>query len=272
MRDDFLEKTKKTLAHRVGFKCSNPKCRKPTSGPSDEGLEKYINIGVASHICAASQGGPRYDILMSPEIRSSYENGIWLCQTCSKLIDSDSTRFTNELLSIWKKSAEIAAFSELSTSNYSPDSFNEDKNLIRFYIQCFDRPAFQHPIVQEGKMEDFQKAIEDTMIALNTGILKTRNGEILKKSEGKSLITNDSWREKFNVITDMLVAIKQKLEIGKTDGVFWSDENGYYCFSDIGIAVWFDKTREEILKILFSVCEEAEINSNLTFPRTRYIG
>ena len=29
-------------------------------------------------------------------------------------------------------------------------------------------------------MEDFDKAIEDTLIALNTGVLRTRDGSILK--------------------------------------------------------------------------------------------
>ena len=34
-------------------------------------------------------------------------------------------------------------------------------------------PAFQDDIHQEGRMEDFDKAIEDTLIALNTGVLRT---------------------------------------------------------------------------------------------------
>ena len=31
MRDDFSAATKELLARRVGFKCSNPGCRQPTS-------------------------------------------------------------------------------------------------------------------------------------------------------------------------------------------------------------------------------------------------
>ena len=63
---------------------------------------------------------------------------------------------------------------------------HEDKELIKFFVQCFDRPAFQDRIYQEGRMEDFDKAIEDTIIALNTGVLRTRDGSILKKADGKS--------------------------------------------------------------------------------------
>ena len=49
-------------------------------------------------------------------------------------------------------------------------------------------------------MEDFDKAIEDTIIALNTGVLRTRDGSILKKADGKSSVVNIEWREKLNTI------------------------------------------------------------------------
>ncbi|SEH54401.1 hypothetical protein SAMN05660691_00004 [Rheinheimera pacifica] len=65
-----------------------------------------MSIGVAAHICAASPGGPRYNPNMSEEQRTSYDNGIWLCQTCSRLIDVDERRFSVELLQTWKREAE----------------------------------------------------------------------------------------------------------------------------------------------------------------------
>ena len=45
MRDDFSQSVKDLLGNRVGWKCSNPNCRKPTRGA---GVEKtnIINIGV----------------------------------------------------------------------------------------------------------------------------------------------------------------------------------------------------------------------------------
>src|SRR4051812_16178668 len=50
-----------------GFRCSNPACRKPTSGPLEDPA-KAINIGVAAHITAAAPDGPRYN-LNSPLMR-----------------------------------------------------------------------------------------------------------------------------------------------------------------------------------------------------------
>ncbi|EGO8087649.1 HNH endonuclease [Enterococcus faecalis] len=206
---------------------------------------------------------------MTSQERSGFDNGIWLCQSCSKLIDSDSVHFTTTLLKTWKKTAEELAFAELSSST-PINAYDEDKKLIAFYLQCFDRPAFQYPIEQEGSMEDFQQAIEDTIIALNTGVQTTRDGKILKSFDGISMIHNNLWREKLITIVDMLVSINHRLAIAKADDVFYSNEYGMYCFNDRQIAEWFDKTRGEILKILFSICEEVGIKNTLHFPRERY--
>ena len=163
-RDDFSSKTKDILAKRVGFRCSNPNCRKLTCG-ANESPEKVTNIGVAAHIAAAAKGGPRYDECMSPDERKSLSNGIWLCQSCSKLIDVDETRYPAEVLMKWKAIAEDLAILDVET-NSPAGNISQDKELIKFYVQCFDRPAFQDDICQEGRMEDFDKAIEDTIVAL----------------------------------------------------------------------------------------------------------
>ncbi len=112
MRDDFPTKTKELLARRVGFRCSNPKCRKATSGPDSTG-SKAVNIGVASHIAAASEGGPRFDAALTPDDRTAAANGIWLCQICAKLIDSDLGKYTKEVLLDWKETAEHWAAAEI---------------------------------------------------------------------------------------------------------------------------------------------------------------
>jgi hypothetical protein len=111
-RDDFSSQVKDVLAKRVGYRCSNPACRKPTSGPQTNPT-KAINIGVAAHLTAASPGGPRYDSTLSPEARSAESNGLWLCQNCAKLIDSDVTRYPIEVLRAWKTVAEHQALIEL---------------------------------------------------------------------------------------------------------------------------------------------------------------
>lgn len=104
MRDNFNKSVKELLAKRVAYICSNPNCRCLTIGPKRQ-KNGSISIGVAAHITAASEGGPRYK-KMSQNERTSYENGIWLCQNCSKIIDSDTDKYTVELLNDWKLKAE----------------------------------------------------------------------------------------------------------------------------------------------------------------------
>lgn len=105
MRDDFSAKTKEILAKRVGFICSNPNCRKHTSGPNTDEA-RSINIGIAAHITAASSNGPRFDENITSEERQNISNGIWLCSNCASLIDRDVEKYPIELLLEWKNSAE----------------------------------------------------------------------------------------------------------------------------------------------------------------------
>jgi hypothetical protein len=68
-----------------------------------------VNIGVAAHITAASPGGPRYDLHLTPVERAGHENGIWLCQNCAKLIDNDVRAYPATVLKAWKFEAEASA-------------------------------------------------------------------------------------------------------------------------------------------------------------------
>lgn len=114
VRDNFPSRVLLLLAQRAGTCCSNPDCRRPTSGPAEVG-DAAINIGVGAHITAAATGGPRYDASLTPAERSSAANGIWLCQACGKLIDSDLTKYSTELIRGWKSAAEKRAQSLIET-------------------------------------------------------------------------------------------------------------------------------------------------------------
>lgn len=88
--DDFTQPDKKKLAERAAYICSNPGCNRITIGPDNTNDQKSIKTGIASHICAASPGGPRYDMSQTPAKRKNISNGIWLCGTCSILIDKNN--------------------------------------------------------------------------------------------------------------------------------------------------------------------------------------
>jgi hypothetical protein len=119
-RDDFDRKTIEILAKRASYICSNPNCRSLTLCPSEKDPEKYIFIGKGAHIIAASTNGPRFDSSLTPEQRSSIENGIFLCSNCADMIDKNmGSDFSADLLKKWKRDHEIWVKENLNKSIYS---------------------------------------------------------------------------------------------------------------------------------------------------------
>jgi hypothetical protein len=117
-RDEFSQNTKRLLQGRVANLCSNPACRKNTSGPNADNSKVSI-VGVAAHISAAAQGGPRFNSLLTTEDRKDFSNGIWLCQNCARLIDVDAEIYNENVLVEWKIQGEAHARKLLERSNSS---------------------------------------------------------------------------------------------------------------------------------------------------------
>ncbi|MFE3139673.1 hypothetical protein [Streptomyces scopuliridis] len=137
---------KDALASRVASRCSNPDCRAVTSGPKLQ-ASGAINLGVAAHITAASPGGPRYDPALTTTERSAEANGIWLCQNCAKLIDSDVERYNVTTLRQWKTEAEQRALVMLQAGVGAADDsltlalpqLDSPDSLLAFASTAIDR-------------------------------------------------------------------------------------------------------------------------------------
>lgn len=142
MRDHFSAKTKRVIAARVGYRCCNPDCRGWTSGPTADD-HRAFNLGVAAHITAASPGGPRYDKKLTEEQRRSAWNGLWLCQSCAKLIDNDEKAHPMEVLHRWKKEAEQNAADNLQRR------FLQDREVFA-YVSKAERFGIESCVLKEG--------------------------------------------------------------------------------------------------------------------------
>jgi len=145
-RDDFSKQTIDVLGKRVGIRCSNPSCRKLTTGPRSESPH-IVNIGVGAHITAAAESGPRFDKNLSPDQRQSPENGIWLCQNCAKLVDNDPGRYTVEVMRQWKVQAENAALAEIEGRNKTPPPDISAEIEIRFRATRRDAERHDYELV-----------------------------------------------------------------------------------------------------------------------------
>ena len=140
MRDDFTDSIRRALALRVSHRCSNPACNAATSGPHTE-PHRAIQLGVAAHIAAAASGGPRFDPAQSPTERAAASNGIWLCQLCARLIDTDEARFSVSQLHLWKREAEARALAAAGERAYVVGP----SQLEALVIQDGDLPAGFRP-------------------------------------------------------------------------------------------------------------------------------
>jgi len=155
MRDDVKSKIKEEVAKKVAYLCSNPKCRAPTSGPQIN--DGTVNVGVAAHITAASENGPRYDPSLTAEERSSAENAIWLCQTHAKLIDNDPDRFNVELLRLWKKQAEKYAIKIIGKPQQI-NSRNDDLKLFQITVEAYKKKGTPKHFLDSQNLSNEQKA------------------------------------------------------------------------------------------------------------------
>tara|TARA_R110002111_G_scaffold151143_1_gene217813 strand:- start:6 stop:1031 length:1026 start_codon:yes stop_codon:yes gene_type:complete len=173
MRDDFTSSTKDVLAKRVGFHCSNPNCRTLTCGPRTE-ANKFVSIGVAAHISAASPNGPRSNKHLTSEQKSSVRNGIWLCQNCAKLIDNDPLKYPEDVLTSWKRDAELFASNKIAQKTaeiiHDPQLLEQLSTFAR--VEFNYRIPFDHD--QDGVSETYIKdAVQIVYTMISCAYLQT---------------------------------------------------------------------------------------------------
>jgi len=255
MRDDFSARTKDTLAKRVGFLCSNPECKILTIGPNSDRISS-ISIGVAAHITAASQRGPRFNSGLSNNERQDIVNAIWLCQSCSRLIDRDTQKYTVEILQNWKITAELEAserlnrqlrikpifsdqqdFETIKLNGYYEKELNGQK--VRFYLdgeflhiehEQTEGVIAYYIIDKAGNIADLKwpfplneyKLIIDPTLILNTSQELLPEGLIKETIFMKWRKTAITIRNKLNVLT--YIHIENGFTINHVERKIWIDK------------------------------------------------
>ncbi len=118
---------------------------------------------MAAHIHAAAPKGPRYSKQQTKAQRISADNGLWMCETCGKLVDSDESGHTVTELREWKQSAESKAKAELGLASrgtlFSLRRGDQTTyiNLPRVHemavakgFQLANLPPFNRPLLETG--------------------------------------------------------------------------------------------------------------------------
>jgi pterin-4a-carbinolamine dehydratase len=90
----------------TAFRCAKPSCGRPLYKMNNETGEIVLNSNV-SHICARSEGGPRWDSEMGEEENRGESNLVPMCLEHALEIDATPEHYPVELLCEWKR-AQIA--------------------------------------------------------------------------------------------------------------------------------------------------------------------
>jgi hypothetical protein len=124
---------------------------------------------------------------------------------------------------------------------------NLDSRFLELLTRAFDRAAFKTPFRQEGRMESFERAIDDTLLAMNTGVLRTRDGHVIADiGFGKTSLANDDWRKGLGRVEKMLYNLRSFVATALADGNLKCCHERCYCGSDSTIES-LDVQRAEIV-------------------------
>jgi hypothetical protein len=160
-RHDFLSSTVLVLRNRAGNVCSYPGCHVHTHGAaSSDG--KAVGIGVACHIKAAAPGGPRYDAEQTKDERRHLDNGIWMCQSHSRLIDADDSSYSVEDLLEWKQKAEVRSHTLINAKSFTESELKAELekgavSVLQRWVNKSDDP-FDTPIAEV--MQGYEAGLE----------------------------------------------------------------------------------------------------------------
>ncbi|MBN8466188.1 hypothetical protein JYJ95_06670 [Corallococcus exiguus] len=99
-----------------------------------------FTAGRAAHITAAAKNGPRHDDTLTPEQRSGFDNGIWMCTAHAEIVDSDEVNYSVKTLKQWRELAERKVYREIV--GRSGDAWDEPSTLVSLGLDIVVRAVW----------------------------------------------------------------------------------------------------------------------------------
>ena len=144
------------------------------------------------------------------------------------------------------------------------DRVPDDNQIIEDLVKCFDRPAFVTPFMMESNLPNFEKAIEDTIQAVNTGIYCLRDGREISRIQSRFSISDQKSKEILGEIVNNLIMLRMKYHKFLNSGDIRRCGCGQ---ADCGVHIIsktacfeMDKIRKEIINQLSRLSPESKIH------------
>ena len=240
-------------------------------GFTQEEAEKLLaETGRKCCICGRLHGVQLQHIVPPEEGGSDHiDNALPLCPNCHDEVHSHdasgrvTSGYTSQELKLHRKrtTEQIKKARQWSPGNAI---WKTDRDLIRFYAQCLDSTAFRTYFHQETSFLAFDKAMEQTVMAINTGHWTTRDGTVIDRAKGKIHVTHQPWREKLDQIVEMIENIRKRFAeaIGADRMLYEYHDHGFLTLLDErlrdvqSLGQYIDEQRQQVLLIINSILEE----------------
>lgn len=138
--------------------------------------------------------------------------------------------------------------------------YNKDIHIINFIKDAFSRPAFKTSFNLENSCESFLQAIIDTQSALETGILKDRDGNIVRTCFNYRELTNKKWQDTVACICEILHQIRECYTKSLAEKKVMQNIN-YIEIYDPEVKNKLNLLRAKVLKSLNGILSEANISN-----------
>lgn len=109
--------------------------------------------------------------------------------------------------------------------------------------------------------------MEDTLVALNTGYWRLRDGTLVARAKGKASIVSKLWRDRLDQIVSAIEEIRRRFHesVGfnrmpyQMHGSRWADFEGEFGPSFRGnrsLGGWMDERRNQTIELMNSILNE----------------
>lgn len=134
-----------------------------------------------------------------------------------------------------------------------------DISALQRIASFLDRPAMFRPFDLEGNMSDFLAEMSNVILALNAGVLKTRQGDDLGRIKPIRSFSNPQWRERLELVRNQVDMLRERVEVAIRDGELDVQPSGFYCFHNRELSHEIDAIRHTIASMINAVLQQAGI-------------